>query len=178
MPAPSPASQRLLLVVADVAGKSVPAALLMATFQASLRTVANADTPLCEIVRRMNEYACAHSLRGSRFTTAFFADFDPATRALTYIRAGHNVPIVRRASGEFVRLEEGDLPLGIHPAAPFPAGSATLAHGDVLVIFTDGVIEAMNEREEEFGETRLLDVLRAGSAETAAATLARLTLCR
>ncbi|MGO8815305.1 MAG: PP2C family protein-serine/threonine phosphatase [Terriglobia bacterium] len=173
--APSPASQRLLLVVADVAGKSVPAALLMATFQASLRTVANADTPLCEIVRRMNEYACAHSLRGSRFTTAFFADFDPATRALTYIRAGHNVPIVRRASGEFVRLEEGDLPLGIRPAAPFPAGSATLAHGDVLVIFTDGVIEAMNERGEEFGEPRLLDVLRAGSAETAAATLARLT---
>ena len=145
------ASQRLLLVVADVAGKSVPAALLMATFQASLHTVASASTPLCEIVRRMNEYACAHSLRGSRFTTAFFADFDPATRILTYIRAGHNVPLVRRASGEFERLEEGDLPLGINPAARFPAGSATLASGDLLVIFTDGVIEAMNERREEFG---------------------------
>ena len=162
-PAPAPTAQRLLLVVADVAGKSVPAALLMATFQASLHTVATASTPLAEIVRRMNEYACAHSLRGSRFTTAFFADFDPATRVLTYIRAGHNVPILRRASGEIHRLEEGDLPLGINPGALFPAGSATLAPGDLLVIFTDGVIEAVNERDEEFGETRLLDLVRASA---------------
>jgi serine phosphatase RsbU (regulator of sigma subunit) len=173
--APTPASQRLLLVVADVAGKSVPAALLMATFQASLRTVASAATPLAEIVRRMNDYACAHSLRGLRFTTAFFADFEPATRVLTYIRAGHNVPILRRSSGEVQRLEEGDLPLGINPGARFPAGSATLARGDLLVIFTDGVVEAVNERGEEFGETRLLDVLQAGLPGTAAATLARLT---
>ena len=99
----------------------------------------------------------------------------PLLRVLTYIRAGHNVPILRRASGEIQRLEEGDLPLGINPGAPFPAGSATLAPGDLLVIFTDGVIEAVNERDEEFGEPRLLDVLRAGSAGTAAATLARLT---
>jgi len=173
--APTPASQRLLLVVADVAGKSVPAALLMATFQASLRTVASAATPVAEIVRRMNDYACAHSLRGLRFTTAFFADFEPATRVLTYIRAGHNVPILRRSSGEVQRLEEGDLPLGINPGARFPAGSATLARGDLLVIFTDGVVEAVNERGEEFGETRLLDVLQAGLPGTAAATLARLT---
>ncbi len=174
-PAPAPTAQRLLLVVADVAGKSVPAALLMATFQASLHTVATASTPLAEIVRRMNEYACAHSLRGSRFTTAFFADFDPATRVLTYIRAGHNVPILRRATGEIHRLEEGDLPLGINPGALFPAGSATLAPGDLLVIFTDGVIEAVNERDEEFGETRLLDLVRASATGTAAATLARLS---
>jgi sigma-B regulation protein RsbU (phosphoserine phosphatase) len=121
----------------------------------------------------MNEYACAHSLRGSRFTTAFFADFDPATRVLTYIRAGHNVPLLRRASGEIQRLEEGDLPLGINPGALFPSGSVTLAPGDLLVIFTDGVIEAVNERDEEFGETRLLDLVRASATGTAAATLAR-----
>jgi sigma-B regulation protein RsbU (phosphoserine phosphatase) len=123
----------------------------------------------------MNDYACAHSLGGRRFTTAFFADFDPAARVLTYIRAGHNVPILRRASGEFQRLEEGDLPLGINPRTRFPSGSATLAPGDLLVIFTDGVIEAVNERDEEFGEARLLDVLRAAPAGTAAATLQRLT---
>jgi sigma-B regulation protein RsbU (phosphoserine phosphatase) len=173
--APVPASPRLLLVVADVAGKSVPAALLMATFQASLRTVASAATPLAELVARMNDYACAHSLGGRRFTTAFFADFNPAARALTYIRAGHNVPILRRASGEFERLEEGDLPLGINPGTRFPSGSVTLAPGDLLVIFTDGVVEAVNERDQEFGEARLLDVLRATPAESAAATLQRLT---
>jgi len=172
---PAPASQRLLLVVADVAGKSVPAALLMATFQASLRTVASAATPLAELVARMNDYACAHSLGGRRFTTAFFADFDLAARVLTYIRAGHNVPILRRASGEIQRLEEGDLPLGINPGTCFPSGSATLAPGDLLVIFTDGVIEAVNERDEEFGEARLLEVLRATPAETAATMLQRLT---
>jgi len=174
-PASTPASPRLLLVVADVAGKSVPAALLMATFQASLRTVASAATPLAELVARMNDYACAHSLGGRRFTTAFFADFDLTARVLTYIRAGHNVPILRRASGEIQRLEEGDLPLGINPHTRFPSGSAPLAPGDLLVIFTDGVIEAVNERDEEFGEARLLAVMRAAPRETAAATLQRLT---
>jgi sigma-B regulation protein RsbU (phosphoserine phosphatase) len=173
--APALASQRLLLVVADVAGKSVPAALLMATFQASLRTVASAATPLTEIVSRINDYACAHSLGGRRFTTAFFAEFNPASHALSYIRAGHNVPILRRASGGFERLEEGELPLGINPGTRFPSGSATLAPGDLLVIFTDGVIEAVNERDQEFGEARLLDVLRVAPAESAAATLQRLT---
>jgi serine phosphatase RsbU (regulator of sigma subunit) len=173
--APALAPQRLLLAVADVAGKSVPAALLMATFQASLHTVASAAIPLAELVRRMNDYACAHSLGGRRFTTAFFADLDPAARVLTYIRAGHNIPVLRRRSGEIQRLEEGDLPLGINPRASFPSGSATLASGDLLVIFTDGVIEAVNERDEEFGETRLLDLLRATPAGTAAATLQRLT---
>jgi len=173
--APALAPQRLLLAVADVAGKSVPAALLMATFQASLHTVASAAIPLAELVRRMNDYACAHSLGGRRFTTAFFADLDPAARVLTYIRAGHNIPVLRRRSGEIQRLEEGDLPLGINPRASFPSGSATLASGDLLVIFTDGVIEAVNERDEESGETRLLDLLRATPAGTAAATLQRLT---
>ena len=172
--APAPNSSRLLLVVADVAGKSVPAALLMATFQASLRTVASAATPLPELVGRMNNYACAHSLGGRRFTTAFFADFDPATRVLTYIRAGHNVPFLRRAAGEIQRLEEGDLPLGINPNARFLSGSTALAPGDLLVIYTDGVIEAVNELEQEFGEKRLLDVMQLTSSEPAAATLARL----
>jgi sigma-B regulation protein RsbU (phosphoserine phosphatase) len=173
--APASASQRLLLVVADVAGKSVPAALLMATFQASLRTMASAAPPLAELVARMNDYACAYSLGGRRFTTAFFGDLDPAGRTFTYIRAGHNVPILRRASRRIERLEEGDLPLGINPRAHFPTGSTTLAPGDLLVIFTDGVIEAVNDRDEEFGETRLLNILGAAPGESAAATLARLT---
>jgi phosphoserine phosphatase RsbU/P len=172
---PAHAGESLLLVIADVAGKSVPAALLMATFQASLRTVASAAAPLAGIVARINEYACAHSLGGRRFTTAFFADFNPATRALSYIRAGHNVPILRRAAGDLQRLEEGGLPLGINPGASYPTGSTTLAPGDLLLIYTDGVIEAVNEHDQEFGEARLLDVLRATPPESAAATLQRFT---
>jgi len=167
----SSAVERLLMVVADVAGKSVPAALLMATFQASLRSLAAAPTSLSELVTRLNRYSCAHSLGGRRFTTAFFAELEPATRTLTYIRAGHNAPILRRTSGQFERLETGDLPLGIDSGVRYECGTVTLASGDLLVIFTDGLIEAVNEIDAEFGESRLLDVLKAPPAESAEKTL-------
>jgi serine phosphatase RsbU (regulator of sigma subunit) len=168
-------SQRLLLVVADVAGKSVPAALLMATFQASLHTIARIALPLPELVARMNEYACAHNLGGGRFTTAFFAEVDPASRDLTYVRAGHDAPVLRRDSGGLERLDDGNLPLGIKPGTHFISGSTTLRPGDMLVIFTDGVTEAVNDREEEFGESRLLQLLQTVPAESATATLGRLS---
>ncbi|MFH1573734.1 MAG: SpoIIE family protein phosphatase, partial [Acidobacteriota bacterium] len=89
-PAPpgQPATEHLLLVVADVAGKSVPAALLMATFHASLRTLAINAMPLEELVSSVNRYTCAHSLGGLRFTTAFLADLDTTTGILRYINAG------------------------------------------------------------------------------------------
>lgn len=164
----------LLLVVADVAGKSVPAALLMATFQASLRSLAAAPTPLLTLVEGMNRYSCAHSLGGRRFTTAFFAELDPVTRALTYVRAGHNAPILRRASGQVERLEAGDLPLGIEPNVHYEPAATTLATGDTLVIFTDGLVEAINEVDQEFGETRVLQALQSSPRETAENTLKNL----
>jgi len=157
----SPRASRLLLVVADVAGKGVPAALLMATFQASLRALAAMPNSLAELVAGLNRYACGHSLQGGRFTTALLAELDPATRALTYINAGHNPPVLRHVSGSFERLEAGGLPLGIEPEAAYESGSVTLAPGDLLVIFTDGVIEAINEDGQEFGEGLLLELLRA-----------------
>src|SRR5439155_5322289 len=108
---------KLFMVIADVAGKSVPAALLMATFQASLHTVAREDVPLEELVLRLNRYACAHSLDGRRFTTAVLAEYDPATRKFTYVNAGHNAPVVRRHNGSvnsgIERLDVGGMPFGI-----------------------------------------------------------------
>jgi serine phosphatase RsbU (regulator of sigma subunit) len=167
-------ANRLLLVVADVVGKSVPAALLMATFQASLRTLANARAPLGDLVHGMNHYACAHSLEGRRFTTAFFGELDPTTRALTYTLAGHNNPVLRRASGAIERLTIGNLPLGIDPKACYECGATTLAPGDLLVGFTDGVVDAVNAKDEDYGEARLLALLGAAGAENAKATLERL----
>jgi serine phosphatase RsbU (regulator of sigma subunit) len=164
-------SKRLLLVVADVAGKSVPAALLMATFQASLRTLAEANTSLLELVEGLNRYACAHSLGGRRFTTAFFGELEPETRVLSYVRAGHNAPFIRRASGSLERLETGDLPLGIDAGVRFTCGASTMAPRDLLVIFTDGLIEAVNDADQEFGESRLLEVLKSSDAAGAQATL-------
>jgi serine phosphatase RsbU (regulator of sigma subunit) len=167
-------SKRLLLVVADVAGKSVPAALLMATFQASLRTLAEAHTSLLELVEGLNRYACAHSLGGRRFTTAFFGELEPETRVLSYVRAGHNAPVIRRAAGSLERLETGDVPLGIDPRTRFTCGTATMAPRDLLVIFTDGLIEAVNEADQEFGEPRVLEVLKSSDAAGAQATLKNL----
>jgi phosphoserine phosphatase RsbU/P len=167
-------SNRLMLVVADVAGKSVPAALLMATFQASLRSLALTPTSLTELVSGLNRYSCAHSLGGRRFTTAFFAELNPVTRSLVYIRAGHNAPILRRASGSFDRLEIGDLPLGIDPNERFTCGTATLGPGDLLLIFTDGLIEAVNQNDQEFGEARVFDVLKVLRGADAEGTMKRL----
>jgi phosphoserine phosphatase RsbU/P len=163
-PGTAPAESRFLLAVADVAGKSIPAALLMATFQASLKTLSALPCSLAELATGMNKYACSNSQGGLRFTTAFLAEFDPVTRALTYINAGHNAPILRRGAGAVDRLTIGGLPFGILPAAGYESGSLILQAGDWLAIYTDGVIEAMNQRDEEYGEQRLLQVLNAGTA--------------
>lgn len=148
-----------LIAIADVAGKSVPAAMLMATFQASLKTLAGTPGSLTELVGRMNNYACSNSQNGRRFTTTFIAEYDPASRGLTYVNAGHNAPILRRGSGAIERLQTGGVPLGIVGNVPYEAGRVTLASGDWLVIFTDGVTEAENVKAEEYGEVRLLTML-------------------
>jgi hypothetical protein len=158
---------RLLIVVADVVGKSVPAALLAATLQASLRTLAALPGSLPELVGQVNRYACEQSLQGRRFTTAFLGELDPATGALTYVNAGHNWPVLRHASGAIERLQAGGLPLGISAARPYQCGAATLAAGDLLLIFTDGLVEAEDDREREFGEARMLPVVQALDSATA-----------
>ncbi len=152
--------ERLMVVIADVAGKSVPAALLMATLQASLRTIAGENALLPDLVARLNRYACAHSLNGLRFTTAVLSEYNPASRRLTYVNAGHNAPILRRANGAMEMLETGGLPLGIRPATTYETASLQLKPGDALIFFTDGVVEAFNESGEEFGNERWLGAIR------------------
>jgi len=151
----------LFMVIADVAGKSVPAALLMATFQASLHTVAREDVPLEELVLRLNRYACAHSLDGRRFTTAVLAEYDPATRKFMYVNAGHNAPVVRRHNASGIeRLDVGGMPFGISLDAKYDTGSVELAPQDALILFTDGVVEAFNDKGEEFSDARWINAIR------------------
>jgi len=157
---PDERRDRLVVVIADVAGKSVPAALLMATLQASLRTIAGEGVPVAELVTRLNRYASAYSLDGRRFTTAVLCDYDPATRQLTYVNAGHNAPILRRANGAFETLEVGGLPLGIKVGAEYQTATLELRPGDALIFFTDGVVEAFNESGEEFGNSRWQGAIR------------------
>jgi sigma-B regulation protein RsbU (phosphoserine phosphatase) len=157
---------RILFVVADVAGKSIPAAMLMATFQASLRTLSTSGVALSGLVAGVNRYACSNSAGGNRFTTAFLAELDAATGDLVYINAGHNVPILRKKSGAVERLEVGGIPVGILAESPYQVGTTRLEPGDWLVIFTDGVVEAVNAKDEEYGETELLRLVdrESGSA--------------
>ncbi len=151
---------KLLLVMADVAGKSVPAALLMATLQASLHTLASEGLPLTQLALRLNHYACAHSLEGRRFTTGVIGEYDPSTRRLVYVNAGHNSPVVRRANGGIERLESGGLPFGILHEATFVAATVELQPGDTLILFTDGVVEAFNAAGEEFTDLRWISLIR------------------
>jgi sigma-B regulation protein RsbU (phosphoserine phosphatase) len=165
---------RVVFAVADVAGKSIPAAMLMATFQASLKTLSTAQVPLEELAANMNKYACSNSQGGLRFTTAFLAEYDAARRIFHYINAGHNNPILRRAGGLIERLDVGGLPLGIQPDAKYESASVALQPGDWLIIFTDGLVEAENARQEEYGETRLLSVIGAAAATTPGDMLKRM----
>jgi sigma-B regulation protein RsbU (phosphoserine phosphatase) len=155
---------RVLFVVADVAGKSIPAAMLMATFQASLRTLAASRIPLAQIAADLNRYACSNSQGGARFTTAFLCELDPATGEFAYVNAGHNVPILRRTSGALEHPSAGGIPIGALASASYEVGQLQLAAGDWLVIFTDGVVEALNAKGEEYGEEELMRVIDRGAS--------------
>lgn len=173
-PGKSNEDNRVVFAVADVAGKSIPAAMLMATFQASLKTLSTTEVALPELTVDMNKYACSNSQGGLRFTTAFLAEYDSVNRVLCYINAGHNNPILRRANGSIERLDIGGLPLGIQAEAKYESASVTLEPGDWLIIFTDGLVEAENARQEEYGEMRLLSAINASAASTPADMLNRL----
>ena len=162
----------LLLAVADVAGKSVPAAMLMATFQASLRALAGSRGTLSDLVVGLNRQACSNNMNGRRFTTAFLAELDPLTGGLTYLCAGHNPPMLRHRDGTIERLKSESIPLGIEINEKYETGRTVLDTGDILIIYTDGVTEARDEDGKEFGEDRLLALVSQSSEERAALTLA------
>jgi len=170
-PGETPEQSRVLFAVADVAGKSIPAAMLMATFQASLRTLASSRLPLDQLAREVNRYACSNSQEGRRFTTAFLAELDPATGEISYVNAGHNVPILRRKSGLIERPELGGIPIGVLPDSAYQVGTTRLDPGDWLVIFTDGVVEAENAAGEEYDEPRLVRMIDRGSGSAPAEML-------
>jgi serine phosphatase RsbU (regulator of sigma subunit) len=122
-------------------------------------------------VTGVNHYTCSNSQGGARYTTAFFAELDPSTGDLVYINAGHNVPILRKKSGVVERLEVGGMPIGIFAESAYQIGTTRLEGGDWLVIFTDGVVEAENAKEEEYGEPALIRLVDRESGSTPAELL-------
>jgi sigma-B regulation protein RsbU (phosphoserine phosphatase) len=159
------------IAVGDVSGKGIAAALMMASLQASLRgqTIKPCDT-LAEMIHHINGLVYEASA-ANRYATFFYAQYDPASRKLRYVNAGHNPPLLRRRKGsdfEFLRLEEGGTVIGLFPYSPYKEGEIDMQSGDILVAFTDGISEAMNGAEEEFDEARLMEALKSCPDRSAA----------
>jgi putative ABC transport system permease protein len=152
----------ILLAVADVAGKGLGPALVMSSVQAALRTIASPATDLSEMAARMNRLLC-ESTAGNSYATLFCARLDPMTRRLTYVNAGHCPPVVCRFRGnvctETMLLQTGGPVVGLFTESVYREGTVNLRNGDLLVVYTDGVSEAMNGHDEEFGEARLLSAV-------------------
>jgi sigma-B regulation protein RsbU (phosphoserine phosphatase) len=149
-------NDRLALVVGDASGKGVAAALMIASVQSSLRTAALfMRNDLATLLKIVNLQAYASSL-ADRYATVFYGAFEGATRRLRYVNAGHTPPIVLRRNGSIDTLETGGAPVGMFPDSSYEEGAVQLDPGDVVITYTDGVIEAANQSGEEWGVQRLL----------------------
>jgi len=156
-------SDRLALVVGDASGKGVAAALMIASVQSSLRTAALfTGSDLATLLKIVNLQAHASSL-ADRYATVFYGVFDGTTRTLRYVNAGHTPPMVVRQNGSIDTLERGGAPVGMFPDSNYEEGTAQLDPGDVVITYTDGVIEAANQSGEEWGLERLLKAAAGGA---------------
>jgi sigma-B regulation protein RsbU (phosphoserine phosphatase) len=150
--------ETLGMCIGDVAGKGMPAALLMSNLQAAVRGLSSPFLAPNLLCGRLNSLVYRNTA-SDRFITFFYAQLEGATRRLRYANAGHNAPFVMHADGTHERLQAGGCVLGVFADQSYALGTAQLAQGDRVVLFTDGVTEACNSAEEEFGEARLLRVM-------------------
>lgn len=157
---------RMLIALGDVSGKGTAAALLMSSLHAAVHGQVAARRTLEETVASVNEYL-AENTPANRFVTLFIAELDPASARLRFINAGHNPPLIARTSGEIELLESGGLPLGLMTIAQYEPGEITLEKGDAIVVYSDGVSEANNLAEEEFGLERLRAVVKSNLSRSA-----------
>lgn len=154
---------KVILVVADVAGKGLPAALLMASLQARIQVLVEVEDDLASLVTRLNR-TISSNCPGNRFITFFLCQVDVASGEMQYVNAGHNPPMVVRRDGTVDHLEGGGMVLGIFGKAVYTQQAARLEEGDVLVMFSDGVTEAEDPKtEEDFGDERLAASLETGA---------------
>jgi sigma-B regulation protein RsbU (phosphoserine phosphatase) len=161
---------RTVITIADVAGKGVPAALLVSTVASSVRAFADGTHAPRVVVEQINRAAVRSSAAG-KFVTFFYAELDHAQGRLRYVNAGHNFPRIRRASGELVPLDVGGMPLGLFEGLPYEEGEQPFAPGDALLLFSDGISEAVDGFNQEYGEDRLDALWKQHGAGSGAAML-------
>jgi sigma-B regulation protein RsbU (phosphoserine phosphatase) len=149
---------RLVIALGDVSGKGTAAALLMSSLHAAVHAQSASHDSLVGTISAVNRYL-ADNIPSNRFVTLFYAELDPESGALSFLNAGHNPPLIVHAAGTVEQLASGGLPLGIKPDAEYREGRTQLQRGDVLCIYSDGVTEAQSPAGEEFGPTRLYEVV-------------------
>ena len=164
---------RLGLSIADVVGKGIPAALLMANLQAAVRAFATNTTEPAELCQQVNRILCGHIAEG-RFISFFYCIVDHDESTLTFANAGHYPPILIRAEGTVERLGTGGAVLGVFPEGGYEQGRVALRGGDRIILYTDGITDVCNAADEEFGEERLVDLAVANRGCSAPALQARL----
>ena len=159
------APETVAISIADVCGKGLAAALVMSHLQASVRAIAAAHPAPPSLAASVNQVLC-RNVGLAHFVTFFYATYDGMTRRLAFTNAGHNPPVLLRADGSVQRLATGGMVLGIFEHADFELGEVTLARGDRLVLFTDGIVEATGA-DGEYGDDRLVQLVRRVRAGTA-----------
>jgi sigma-B regulation protein RsbU (phosphoserine phosphatase) len=168
---------QLGIAIGDVSGKGIAAALTMASLQASLRGEATRMTnDLATVVSNVNRLVYEAS-SANRYATFFYAQYNPASRQLTYVNAGHNPPMLfHRSAGEWQmsRLETGGTVVGLLESFPYDQGVVTIAPDDVFVAYTDGISEAMNAADEEWGEEKMMESIRCCNGLKASEMIARI----
>ncbi len=148
------------IAIGDVSGKGIPASLLMASLQAALRGQTMGDAPSVDcIMANVNQLLWATS-PANKYATFFYAQYEPRSRSLTYANGGHNAPFWFRRSGEMVRLEAGGAPVGLFEKSQYACEQIRIDADDLLVLYTDGMSEAMNADDEEWGEDRIVELLQ------------------
>jgi len=154
--------ERIGIAIGDIAGKGIPAAMLMSNLQAALRISAAISLDTCEVLNQVNVHI-TKTTPPERFATFFYGIFDPAKRRLAYTNAGHNFPILCRKNKSYSMLKTGGVIVGILEDAVYESDVVTMKPGDLMVFYTDGVTEALNRLEEEYGETRLIETSMAAA---------------
>jgi sigma-B regulation protein RsbU (phosphoserine phosphatase) len=165
------------VAIGDVSGKGIAAALMMASLQASLRGEAiRAPESLAAAIANVNRLVYEAS-SANRYATFFYGQYDPTTRQFDYVNAGHNPPMLfHRADGKWTvtRLEVGGVVVGLLEGYPYQQGRVAMMTGDILVAYTDGISEAMNKADEEWGEERMIEVIKACQGLVAQEVLQRI----
>jgi sigma-B regulation protein RsbU (phosphoserine phosphatase) len=165
--------ERIGILCADVSGKGIPAALMMANLQAVARTHLSdrIDSAPGHFVQTLNQQL-AGRFGDNRYASLVWAEYDEHSAVLTYINAGHPPPLLILPTGEIERLDSGDFPVGMFANAQYTVRTVKLQPGSRLVIFTDGLTDAENTEEQPFGDERLIDCCRAIEAGIAAEEVA------